>query len=198
LEASGVSAARIVIADDETIPRIGLREMLEHFGYLVVGEAMDGEEAVDLARKLHPDVVVMDIIMPGMIDGISAAKILTAERIAPVVLITAIPDLNSLERLRDAGVFSYVPKPYDANQLVPQIELALARFAEFQALVEEAGSAREAMEARKYIERAKGVLMKAQNLDEAEAYRYIQRRSMDTRRPMREIAEAILLTIQSE
>jgi response regulator NasT len=192
-----VPETRIVIADDEPIIRMGLREMLQEQGYLVVGEATDGQTAIDVAREVRPDVVVMDIRMPG-IDGISAAGILTAERIAPIILITAYYDRELVERARDAGVFSYVRKPFNESQLIPQIELALARFAEFRALVKEAGDAHRAMEDRKFIERAKGVLMKAHNLDEAEAYRYIQRRSMDTRRPMREIADAILLTIQSE
>jgi response regulator NasT len=192
-----VPGTRVVIADDEPIIRMGLREMLQEQGYLVVGEATDGQMAVDVAREVRPDVVVMDIRMPG-VDGIGAARILTEERIAPIILITAYYDRELVERARDAGVFSYVRKPFNETQLIPQIELALARFAEFRALVKEVGDAHKAMEDRKYIERAKGVLMKANKLDEADAYRYIQRRSMDTRRPMREIADAILLSLQTE
>lgn len=192
-----MAPTRVVIADDEPIIRMGLREMLLEQGYAVVGEATDGQMAIDVARETRPDVVVMDIRMPG-VDGIAAAGILTAERIAPIILITAYYDRELVERARDAGVFSYVRKPFNETQLVPQIELALARFAEFQALVKEAGDARAAMETRKIVERAKGVLMKAHNLDEAEAYRRIQRMSMNSRRPMREIAEAILMTVQPE
>jgi response regulator NasT len=187
----------VVIADDEPIIRMGLREMLEEQGYLVVGEATDGQMAVDVARETRPDIVVMDIRMPG-VDGIAAAGILTAERIAPIILITAYYDRELVEQARDAGVFSYVRKPFNESQLIPQIELALARFAEFQALVKEAGDAHAAMETRKVVERAKGVLMKAHNLDEGAAYRRIQRMSMNSRRPMREVAEAVLMTIQTE
>lgn len=192
-----MSQTRVVIADDEPIIRMGLREMLQEQGYEVVGEATDGQTAIDLARRVRPDVVVMDIRMPG-IDGISAASILTAERIAPIILITAYYDRELVDRSRDAGVFAYVRKPFNETQLIPQIELALARFAEFQALVKEAGDAREAIETRKVVERAKGILMRMQHLEEAEAYRRIQRMSMNSRRPMREIAQAIILASQSE
>jgi two-component system, response regulator PdtaR len=192
-----VVETRVVIADDEPIIRMGLREMLEEQGYIVVGEATDGQTAVDLAREARPDVVVMDIRMPG-VDGISAAGILTQERIAPIILITAFYDRELVERARDAGVFSYVRKPFNESQLVPQIELALARFAEYQSLVKEAGDAKIAMETRKLVERAKGMLMKAHNVDEAEAYRRIQRMSMNSRKPMKDIAEAILMTVHPD
>jgi len=187
--------ARVLIAEDEAIPRMGLREMLQEQGYVVVGEATDGRAAVDLARELRPDVVVMDIRMEPL-DGISASRILTEERLAPVLLVTAYTDRELIEGAKDAGVFAYVAKPYTDVQLVPQIELALARFAEFQSLVKEAGDARLALETRKIVERAKGLLMQTQNLTEADAYRHIQRLSMNNRRTMREIAEAILLTQQ--
>ncbi len=188
---------RVMIADDEPIIRMGLREMLQEQGYLIIGEASDGQTAINIAREVKPDVVVMDIRMPG-VDGIAAAEILTSERIAPVILITAYPDRELVERARDAGVFAYVRKPFNEAQLIPQIEIALARFAEFQALVREAGDARTAMETRKIVERAKGVLMRTQGLDEGEAYRRIQRLSMNSRKPMRDIAEAILVTAQGE
>ena len=188
---------RIVIAEDEAIPRMGLREMLQDQGYVVVGEASDGRTAIDLARLLQPDLVIMDIMMPEM-DGIAASQLLSAERIAPVLLVTAYNDRELVERAKDAGVFSYVTKPFTEQQLVPQMELALARFREFQTLVKEAGDARQALETRKVVERAKGVLMRSQNVDEAEAYRRIQRLSMNNRRSMREIAEAILLTSPSD
>ena len=170
-----------------------LREMLQEQGYVVIGEAADGQAAVELARRLRPDIVVMDVMMPEL-DGISASRILTEERLAPVLLVTAYNDRDLVERAKDAGVFSYVAKPFTELQLVPQIELALSRFAEFQALIKEAGDAKAALESRKVVERAKGVLMQSQGLAEADAYRHIQRLSMNNRRSMREIAEAILLT----
>jgi response regulator NasT len=191
-----VPGNRILIAEDEAIPRMGLRELLQDHGYMVVGEASDGETAVDLARKLKPELVIMDIRMPGM-DGIDASRVLSQERIAPVLLVTAHNDRELVERATEAGVFAYVAKPFTEVQLVPQIELALARFREFQSLVKEAGDAREALETRKVVERAKGVVMQSQGVNEAEAYRRIQRLSMNNRRSMREIAEAILLTHQS-
>ncbi len=187
---------RILIAEDEAIPRMGLREMLHDQGYVVVGEAADGHAAVELARQLRPELVIMDIMMPGL-DGIAASQILTEERVAPVLLVTAYNDRELVERARDAGVFSYVAKPFTEVQLVPQIELALARFREFQGLINEASDAREALETRKVVERAKGALMQSQGISEAEAYRRIQRLSMNNRRSMREIAEAILLTQQT-
>ncbi len=184
---------RILIAEDEAIPRMGLREMLQEQGYDVVGEAADGEVALDLARRLRPDVVVMDIMMPGL-DGIAASRILSEERVAPVLLVTAFNDRELLARATEAGVFAYILKPFTDVQLVPQIELARSRFAEFQALVKEAGDARTALENRRIIDRAKGLLMQSQKLTEDEAYRHIQKLSMNNRRTMREIAEAILLT----
>jgi response regulator NasT len=175
---------------------MGLRELLQDHGYVVVGEAADGETAVDLARQLKPELVIMDIRMPGM-DGIDASRVLSQERIAPVLLVTAHNDRELVERASEAGVFAYVAKPFTEVQLVPQIELALARFREFQSLITEAGDAREALETRKLVERAKGLVMQTQGVNEAEAYRRIQRLSMNNRRSMREIAEAILLTHQS-
>lgn len=187
--------ARVLIAEDEAIPRMGLRLLLEEQGYVVLGEATDGRAAVELARQLQPDLVIMDIMMPE-VDGITASQILAEERLAPVLLVTAYTDRELLERARDAGVFAYVAKPFTEFQLVPQIEVALARFSEFRALVKESGDAKAALETRKIVERAKGVLMKSQGLNEADAYRRIQRLSMNKRRPMREIAEAILLADQ--
>lgn len=188
---------RVLIAEDEAIPRMGLREILEDQGYQVVGEASDGRSALDLARQARPDVVVMDIMMPDL-DGIEASRILTAERIAPVVLVTAYNDRQLVDRAKDAGVYAYVGKPFTEQQLVPQIELALARFAEFQELVREAGDARAALEARKLVDRAKALLIQTEGLSEAQAYQRIQRLSMNNRRPMKEIAEAILLTYQPD
>lgn len=183
---------RVVIADDESIIRMDLKEMLAALGYLVVGEAGDGISAVNLARELRPDLVIMDIKMPDL-DGIAAAKILTEERIAPVLLLTAFSQQELVEGAKEAGVVGYVVKPFRESELVPAIEIALARFKEFRALEKEASNLRETLETRKLVERAKGVLMDQQGLKEAEAFRKIQKLSMNTRKSMREIAEAILL-----
>lgn len=188
----GTGTVRVVIADDESIIRMDLREMLESLGYAVVGEAGDGTAAVSLARELRPDLVIMDIKMPGM-DGIAAAKVLTEERIAPVLLLTAFSQQELVERAKEAGVVGYVVKPFRESDLRPAIDIALARFREFLELERTTASLRDALETRKVIERAKGVLMDTQGLREAEAFQKMQRLSMNTRKPMREIAEAILL-----
>lgn len=187
-----VGAVRVVIADDESIIRMDLREMLQSVGYTVVGEAGDGAAAVSLARELRPDIVIMDIKMPGM-DGVAAAKALTEERIAPVLLLTAFSQQELIEQAKDAGVVGYVVKPFRESDLKPAIEIALARFREFLEVERSAASLRESLETRKLIERAKGVLMDTQGLRETEAFQKMQRLSMNTRKPMREIAEAILL-----
>src|SRR5436190_17568151 len=171
-----------------------LREMLANLGYQVVGEAPDAANALRLARDLKPDLVIMDIKMTPEMDGISAASVLSEERVAPVLLLTAYSDKEFVERARDAGVMGYVIKPFRENELVPAIEVALARFRELRDLEKELGSTREALDARKVIERAKGVLMDTQGLREAEAFRKIQKLSMNSRKSMREVAEAILLT----
>jgi len=197
LEVRELERTRVIVADDESIIRMDLREMLTNLGYLVVGEAGDGRSAVNLARELRPDVVIMDIKMPGGIDGIDAAKILTEERIAPVVLLTAYSQRELVERAKEAGVVGYIVKPFRESDLVPAIEVALARFAEFQALEKEVGDLKEALETRKLVDRAKGILMDTQGLTEAEAFRRIQKMSMDTRKPMKEVAEAIILAHQA-
>lgn len=183
---------RIVIVDDESIIRIDLREMLSNLGYLVIGEVGDGRSAVNLARELRPDLVIMDIKMPGM-DGIDAAKILTEEKIAPVLLLTAYSQKELVSRAKQAGVVGYLVKPFRESDLSPAIEVALARFAEFRALESEVGDLQEALETRKFVERAKGILMDTQGLPEADAFRKIQKMSMNTRKPMKEVAEAIIL-----
>jgi len=192
-----VAQTRVIIADDESIIRMDLKEMLTSLGYLVVGEAGDGVSAVNLARELKPDLVIMDIKMPDL-DGIAAAKILTEERIAPVLLLTAFSQQELVESAKEAGVVGYIVKPFRESELVPAIEIALARFREFRAMEQEAANLREALETRKLIERAKGILMDTQGLKEAEAFRKIQKLSMNTRKPMRAIAEAILLAHEVE
>ncbi len=184
---------RILVADDESLIRLDVREMLTHLGYEVVGEAGDGAVAVELARKLRPDLVIMDIRMPE-VDGIVAAETLTRERIAPVVLLTAYSDHQLVERAREAGVVGYVVKPFREAELRPVIELSLARFDEFRMLEREVGNLTEALESRKVVERAKGVLMESYGLKESEAFHRIRKTSMDARKSMREVADAILLT----
>jgi two-component system, response regulator PdtaR len=188
---------RIVIAEDEAIVRMDLREMLTNLGYLVVGEAADGRSAVNIAREVKPDLVISDIKMPDM-DGIEAAKVLTEERIAPVVLLTAFSQRDLVEQARDAGVVAYIVKPFREADLGPAIEIALARFGELRELEKEMTDLKDILETRKMVDRAKGLLMDKQGLTEAEAFRKIQKMSMNTRRPMKEIAEAIILANQVE
>jgi two-component system, response regulator PdtaR len=188
---------RVVIADDESIIRMDLKEMLTVLGYLVVGEAGDGLSAVNLGRELKPDLVIMDIKMPDL-DGIAAAKILTEERIAPVLLLTAFSQTELINGAKDAGVVGYIVKPFRETDLVPSIEIALSRFKEYRAIEKEAHNLRDTLETRKLVERAKGVLMDSQALREAEAFRKIQKLSMNTRKSMREVAEAILLAHEVE
>jgi two-component system, response regulator PdtaR len=192
-----MAATRVIIADDESIIRMDLKEMLNGMGYQVVGEAGDGQTAVDLARQLNPDIVIMDIKMPGM-DGIEAARILTAEQIAPVLLLTAYSQKDLIEGAKEAGVVAYLVKPFREAELAPAIEVALARFAEFRAVKAQVNDLQEAIETRKLVDRAKGVLMDTQGLKEADAFRKIQKMSMNTRKSMREIAEAVLLAKEVE
>lgn len=187
---------RVIIADDESIIRMDLREMLTNLGYLIVGEVGDGQSAVNLSRELRPDIVIMDIKMPDM-DGIEAASILTRERIAPVLLLTAFSQKELVDRAAEAGVAGYIVKPFRESDLGPAIEVALARFTEFRTLEEEVGNLQEALETRKVVDRAKGILMDSQGLKEAEAFRKIQKMSMNTRRPMKDVAEAIILAHQT-
>lgn len=183
---------RVVIADDESIVRMDLKEMLTTLNYLVVGEVGDGQSAVNLARELKPDVVLMDIKMPDM-DGIEAARILTEEQIAPVVLLTAYSQKDLVDRAKEAGVVGYLVKPFREADLLPAIEVALARFSEFKQMNQEVHDLQDALETRKVVDRAKGILMDAQGLEEQEAFRRIQKMSMNTRKPMKEVAEAIIL-----
>ncbi len=188
---------RVIIADDESVIRTDLREMLTNLGYLVVGEVGDGLSAVNLARELKPDVVIMDIKMPDL-DGIEAAKVLTQEKIAPVLLLTAYSQRDLVDRAKEAGVVYYLVKPFREQEIVPAIEIATARFLEFRELEKEVGDLRETLETRKLVDRAKGILMDQQGLSEAEAFRKIQKMSMNTRKPMKEIAEAIVLAQEAK
>ncbi len=186
---------RVIIADDESLIRMDLREMLTNLGYLVVGEVADGRSAVNQARELRPDVVIMDIKMPDM-DGIEATQVLTEEHIAPVVLLSAYSQRELVERAREAGVVAYLVKPYREEELAPAIEVALARFAEFSDLQRQVSDLQLALETRKLVDRAKGILMDKQGLTEAESFRKIQKMSMDNRKAMKDVAEAIILAHQ--
>jgi response regulator NasT len=185
-------ATRVVIADDESIIRMDLREMLTSMGYQVVGEASDGQTAISLARQTRPDLVIMDIRMPDL-DGIEAARILTREKIAPVLLLTAYSQQELVDGAKEAGVVGYLVKPFREPDLKPAIEIALQRYREFRALEKEVSSLAEQLETRKLVDRAKGILMDRHGLKEAEAYSRMQKLSMNSRKSMREIAEAILL-----
>ena len=187
---------RIIIADDESLIRMDLREMLTNLGYLVVGEVGDGQSAINLTWELRPDIVIMDIKMPDM-DGIEAARILTQERLAPVLLLSAYSQQELVQRAKEAGVASYLVKPFRESDLTPAIEVALARFNEFRSLEKEIDDLKETLETRKAVERAKGILMQLQNMNEAEAFRRIQKMSMNNRKPMKDVAEAIILAHQA-
>lgn len=192
-----MSRTRIIVADDESIIRMDLKEMLTGLGYLVVGDVGDGRSAVNLARELKPDLIIMDIKMPDM-DGIEAAGILTSERIAPVVLLTAFKQRELIDRAKEAGVVGYLVKPFRESDITPAIEVALARFEEFRELEREVDNLKDALETRKLVDRAKGILMEREGLNEQESFRRIQKMSMNTRKPMKEIAEALILTYEAE
>lgn len=187
---------RVVVVDDEVLILQDLKETLEGLGYLVVGTAGDGRSGVNLARQLKPDAVVMDVKMEGM-DGIEAAKVLTEERVAPVVLVTAYTETELVQRAQQAGVVAYISKPFRPNDLQPAIEVGIARFREFEALRKENEDIKESLETRKLVDRAKGILMTTQGLGESDAFRKIQKMSMDTRRPMKDIANAIIITYEA-
>jgi response regulator NasT len=180
-----------VIAEDEALIRLDLKEMLEEEGYQVAGEAADGERAVELAAKLTPDLVILDVKMP-VLDGISAAERIAADQVCPVVILTAFSQRELVERARDAGAMAYLVKPFTKADLVPAIEIAVSRFQEITALGAEVGTLRERLEVRKVLDRAKGKLQAESGLTEPEAFRYIQKTSMDRRVPMRAVAEEVI------
>ncbi|WP_067975564.1 ANTAR domain-containing response regulator [Nocardiopsis trehalosi] len=184
----------MVIAEDEALIRLDLKEMLEEDGYAVVGEAGDGETAVRLALEHRPDLVILDIKMP-ILDGLSAAERIAAERVAPVVILTAFSQRELVERARDAGAMAYLVKPFNKADLVPAIEMAVSRYAELAALEAEVSGLQERLETRKLVERAKGLLQSRHGLSEPEAFRWIQKNSMDRRLTMRKVAETVVETL---
>ncbi|MCL2535240.1 MAG: ANTAR domain-containing response regulator [Nocardiaceae bacterium] len=185
---------RVVVAEDEALIRLDLVEMLREEGYDVVGEAGDGQRAVELAEELRPDLVIMDVKMPRR-DGIDAASEIAAKRIAPVVILTAFSQRELVERARDAGAMAYLVKPFSKADLVPAVELAASRFTEISLLEREVANLSDRLETRKIIERAKGMLMQSQRLTEPEAFKWIQRAAMDRRTTMKAVAEVVLDTL---
>lgn len=190
-----MTQARLLIADDEPIIRMNLRESLEDLGYLVVGEANEGVSAINMARQLRPDLALLDVKMPRM-DGIAAAKVFRDEQIAPVILLTAYSGADLVAQARDAGVSGYLVKPFQSGELMPAIEIARIRWSEQNLRRNELEQLQEQLETRKVIERAKGYLMDSQNLKEADAFRKIQQLAMNSRKTMKEVAQAILLAQQ--
>ncbi|GAA4860441.1 ANTAR domain-containing response regulator [Actinomycetospora straminea] len=184
---------RVVVAEDEALIRLDLVEMLREEGYEVVGEAGDGAEAVRLARELRPNLIMMDIKMPGT-DGLEAARTIAGERLAPVVMLTAFSQRELVESARDAGAMAYLVKPFSKTDVVPAIELAASRFAEVTALEAEVAGLTERLETRKAVERAKGLLMAKKKMSEPDAFRWIQRTAMDRRTTMKAVADAVVET----
>jgi two-component system, response regulator PdtaR len=182
---------RVLVAEDEALIRLDLVEMLREEGYDVCGEAADGQAAVEMATALRPDLVVMDVKMP-VLDGLSAAEQIVTARIAPVVILTAFSQRDLVERAREAGAMAYLVKPFQKKDLLPAIEMAVSRFTEVLALEREVADLRGRLEARKTIDRAKGVLQAEHGMTEPEAFRWIQRASMDRRRSMRAVAQDVL------
>ena len=182
---------RVVIAEDEALIRLDLAEMLAEEGYEVVGQAGDGQAAVELAERERPDLVVLDVKMPKL-DGISAAERIAEQRIAPVVILTAFSQRDLVERARDAGAMAYLVKPFAKHDLLPAIEMAVTRFAEVQMLEAEVADLTERLETRKAVDRAKSVLQQQLSLSEPEAFRWIQKTAMDLRLSMRQVAEGVI------
>ena len=188
---------RVLIAESEALIRLDLAEMLREEGYDVVGEAGDGQEAVDLALSLRPDLVIMDVKMPRR-DGIDAAAEIAEKRIAPIVVLTAFSQRDLVEKARDAGAMAYLVKPFSVSDLIPAIELAVSRFGEFAALEREVADLSDRLATRKLVERAKGVLQAKHTMTEPEAFRWMQRAAMDRRTTMKRVAEVVLETLDEQ
>jgi two-component system, response regulator PdtaR len=182
---------RVVIAEDEAIIRLDLKETLEEEGYEVVGETGRGDEAVALVRELQPEIAILDIKMPG-IDGLTAARQITADQLCAVLVLTAFSQRDLIEQARDSGALAYLVKPFQRSDLVPAIELAVGRFRELRALTEQTKSLEEQLETRKVVDRAKGILMDAHGLTEADSFAFVQRSAMRDRTTMRDVADAII------
>jgi response regulator NasT len=187
---------RVLVAEDEALIRLDLAEMLKEEGYEVVGQAGDGQEAVELAEALKPDLVIMDVKMPRR-DGIDAASEIATKRIAPIVVLTAFSQRDLVERARDAGAMAYLVKPFSITDLIPAIEVAVSRFNELTELEREVATLSERLETRKLVERAKGLLQSKQGMSEPEAFTWIQRAAMDRRTTMKRVAEVVLETLDT-
>jgi two-component system, response regulator PdtaR len=183
--------ARVVLAEDEAIIRLDLKETLEDEGYEVVGETGRGDEAVALVKELNPDLAILDIKMPGL-DGLTAAREITSERRAAVLILTAFSQRHLVERARDAGALAYLVKPFQRSELIPAVEVALGRFQEMKALADQNLSLAEQLETRKLVDRAKGLLMDKHGLTEADAFRFVQKTAMDTRQPLKAVAQQVV------
>jgi two-component system, response regulator PdtaR len=182
---------RVVIAEDEAIIRLDLKEILEEEGYEVVGETGRGDDAVDLVRKHHPDLVILDIKMPGM-DGLTAAKEITSERLAAVLILTAFSQRDLIDQAREAGALAYLVKPFQKSELLPALEIAIGRFSEMKALEQEVKTLEEQLETRRLVDKAKGILMDELGLREHESFTWIQRTAMRERVHMKEIARRVI------
>ena len=182
---------RVVIAEDEAIIRLDLKETLEEEGYLVVGETGRGDEAVELVKEHEPDVAILDIKMPGL-DGLSAAREIAGERRAAVLILTAFSQRDLIDQARDAGALAYLVKPFQRSELIPALEVAIGRFQEMKALHDQAQSLEEQLETRKVVDRAKGILMDQHAMSEGEAFSFIQKRAMSERAKMRDVAQRVI------
>ncbi|MCX8672195.1 response regulator [Bifidobacterium sp. B4001] len=187
----------VVVAEDEALIRLDTVEALEDAGYDVVGQAASGQEAIDLTRELRPDVVVMDVKMPGT-DGITAATEIGKENLAPVVMLTAFSQQNLVEKAADAGAMAYVVKPFAPEKLLPALEVAISRFDQINALKDEVTDMKARFEARKRVDRAKGLLMESMGMTESEAFRWIQKTSMDRRLTMQEVADVVINNVANQ
>lgn len=182
---------RLVLADDESIIRMDLREILEHAGYEIAGEASDGADALALLERVKPDVAILDVKMPGL-TGLAVAREASARRLCAVILLTAYGDASLIQEAKEAGVFVYLVKPFKEPELLAAVEMAVTRFQEVRTLEGEVGSLQEQIETRKRVDRAKGYLMDQFKMKESDAFRFLQKQAMDQRKPLKEIAQAVL------